>query len=82
MTEPTLSVFSAKARELAFRLVRRESCSVTEIVVRALEFYENRDAEREPAASFYARLAAQGENDIDLEALIKEDRKKHSGIDL
>jgi hypothetical protein len=55
MAEPRLSIRSAKARELARRLARRENRSIAEMVERALEVYE---ASCVPAASFYARLAA------------------------
>jgi hypothetical protein len=48
----------AKARQLAYRLARLESRSIKEIVERALAAYELREADREPAASFYGRLAA------------------------
>jgi hypothetical protein len=82
MAEPQLSVRSAKARNLAHRLARRENRSIADIVERALEAYEIRETGREPAASFYARLTAESGTDIDLEAVIKEGRKKHPGIDL
>src|SRR6516162_7172759 len=57
MAEPQLSVRSAKARDLARRLARREHRSIANIVERALEAYEMREAGREPAFAFYARLA-------------------------
>jgi hypothetical protein len=41
-----------------------------------------REAGREPAASFYARLSAQFGTDIDLEAVIREARRPHEGIEL
>ncbi|WP_119387864.1 plasmid stabilization protein [Taklimakanibacter lacteus] len=83
MAEPQLSVRSARARDLAHRLARRENRTVADVVERALEAYEIREAGREPAVSFYARLAAESDaDDIDLEAIIKESRKKHTGIDL
>ncbi|QIG47647.1 plasmid stabilization protein [Nordella sp. HKS 07] len=83
MAEPQLSVRSAKARDLAHRLARRENRSVSDIVERALEAYEIRETGREPAAAFYARMAAPSDaEDIDLEAIIKESRRKHTGIDL
>lgn len=56
MAEPQLSVRSAKARDLARRLARREHRSISDIVERALEAYEIREAGREPASDFYARL--------------------------
>lgn len=57
MAEPQLSVRSAKARDLAHRLARRENRSIADVVERALESYEIREAGREPAPTFYAHLA-------------------------
>lgn len=82
MAAPQLSVRSAKARDLAHRLARRENRSIAEVVERALEAYEVREAGREPAARFYARLAAGAGTDIDLDAVIRAGRKPHEGIDL
>lgn len=82
MAAPQLSVRSAKARDLAHRLARREKRSIADIVERALEAYETRQAGREPASSFYARLSAQYGTDIDLDAVIRETRKVHTGPDL
>jgi hypothetical protein len=82
MAEPQLSVRSARARELAHRLARRESRSIADIVLRALEAYEVREAGREPAAVFYARLARDSGTDIDLDTVIRENRQPHSGIGL
>lgn len=63
-------------------LARREKRTIAEIVERALEAYEVREAGREPAADFYARLAADCESDLDLEAIIRENRMPNPGIDL
>jgi hypothetical protein len=82
MAEPQLSVRSAKARELAHRLARRQKRSIADVVERALEAYEIREVGREPASSFYARLSANCGTDIDLEAVIREARRVHSGPDL
>jgi len=82
MAEPQLSVRSSKARELAHRLARRENRSIADVVERALESYEIREAGREPASTFYSRLAAQSGTDIDLEAVIRENRTPHQGIEL
>lgn len=82
MAEPQLSVRSAKARDLAHRLARREKRSIADIVERALEAYEIREAGREPAASFYARLSATAGTDIDLDAVIHKGRRAHAGPDL
>ncbi|MGN6469437.1 MAG: plasmid stabilization protein [Rhizobiaceae bacterium] len=82
MPEPQLSVRSARARDLAHRLSRRENRSIADIVERALELYETREAGREPASRFYRRLAAESGTDIDLDAVIRENRRPHEGIDL
>ena len=65
MAEPQLSVRSAKARDLARRLARREHRSIADVVERALEAYEIREAGREPASAFYARLANDYGSDFD-----------------
>ena len=78
MAEPRLSVRSAKARDLAHRLARREQRTVVEIVERALTAYEVREAGREAAAAFHTRLRASGE-DVDLEAVIRAERRPHKG---
>lgn len=82
MAEPQLSVRSAKARDLAHRLARRENRSIADIVERALEAYDTRETDREPASAFYARLSAHYGTDVDLEAVIREARHPHSGPDL
>lgn len=82
MAEPQLSVRSSKARDLAHRLARRENRSIADIVERALESYEIRETGREPAGTFYIRLAAQVGTDIDLEAIINERRHPHHGAEL
>jgi hypothetical protein len=82
VAEPQLSVRSAKARDLARRLARREHRSIADVVERALEAYEIREAGREPAAAFYARLANDYGTDIDLEVLIHENRKINPGPEL
>jgi hypothetical protein len=82
MAEPQLSVRSAKASALAHRLARRENRSIADIVERALEAYEVREAGREPASSFYDRLSTQSGTDIDLEAVIRESRRVNAGPDL
>ncbi|NEJ18577.1 plasmid stabilization protein [Rhizobium leguminosarum] len=82
MAEPQLSVRSAKAHDLAHRLARRENRSIADIVERALESYEIREAGREGATTFYARLSQQSGADIDLESVLKEDRQAHKGIEL
>ena len=82
MAEPQLSVRSAKARDLAYRLARREHRSIADVVERALEAYEIREAGREPAAAFYARLAIEFGGDLDLEAIVRENRTDELGPEL
>lgn len=82
MAEPQLSVRSSRARDLAHRLARRENRTVAEIVERALEVYEAQEMGREPAAVFYRRLTEQSGSDVDLEEIIREERKPHHGLDL
>jgi hypothetical protein len=82
MAAPQLSVRSSKARDLAHRLARRENRSIAEVVERALEAYETREAGREPASSFYLRVNAQAATDIDLDAVIRENRHPHRGLEV
>ena len=82
MAQPQLSVRSAKARDLARRLARRERRSIADIVERALEGYEVREAGRERASTFYARLQAECGVDIDLESVLRESRKPNTGPEL
>jgi len=82
MVEPQLSVRSAKARDLAHRLARRERRSIADIVERALEAYEIRETGREPASSFYAKLSARYGTELDLEAVIRKARRVDTGPDL
>lgn len=82
MAEPQLSVRSARARDLAHRLARRENRSIADIVERALAAYETQEAGREPAADFYARMANDFGDDIDLNAVIREGRQPDPGVDL
>lgn len=82
MAAPQLSVRSAKARDLAHRLARRENRSIADVVERALEAYEIQEAGREPAKSFYARLSTQMGSDVDLDDIIRRHRTPHPGIEL
>ena len=82
MAEPQLSVRSARARDLAHRLAKRERRSIADIVERALEAYESAQTGRESAASFYARLSTDFGADVALDALIRESRTANPGVDL
>lgn len=82
MAEPQLSVRSARARDLAHRLARRENRSIADIVERALEAYETQQAGRQPAEEFYRRTSLQATLDIDLDSLIRVDSTKKEGPEL
>ena len=82
MAEPQLSVRSERARNLAHTLARRENRTIADIVERALEAYASRELGRERAADFYARISSQFGGDIDLDAIIREQRGLHTGLDL
>jgi len=82
MPEPQLSVRSARARDLAHRLAKREQRSVAEVVERALEAYESAQTGREPAEKFYDRISAECGTNIDLEQVIGRSAEPHSGVDL
>src|SRR5437879_7920601 len=82
VAEPQLSARSAKARDLARRLARREHRSIADIVERALEAYEICEAGREPASVCYARLANEYGSDFDLEAVISQNRRINPGPEL
>jgi hypothetical protein len=64
------------------RLARREHRSISDIVERALAAYEIREAGREPASAFYARLANDFGSDLDLEAVIRANREINPGPEL
>ncbi len=86
MAEPQLSVRSARARDLAHMLAKRERRTVAQVVEKALEAYAGKESvPRESAKAFLDRLLKLDPGDtvdIDLEAVIREGRKPHSGIDL
>ena len=86
MAQPQLSVRSARARDLAHMLAKRERRTVAQVVEKALEAYASEQPkERESAKAFLERLLERDPadtQDIDLEAIIDEHRKPHHGIDL
>jgi hypothetical protein len=82
MPQPQLSVRSARARDLAHELARREGRTVAEIVERALEAYRSDDTRHESASEFYRRLTRGRKEDVDLDALLAEHRELHPGVDL
>ena len=80
--KPQLSVRSEKARELAHRLARRERRTIASIVEIALEEYEARHSERQPAADFYRALQNECAVDSELGALVESHRSPHEAPDL
>lgn len=64
------------------KLARRENRTIADIIERALETYEAREAGREPAAKFYSRLSSQSGTDIDFDSIIDENRRTHKGVEL
>ena len=81
MTAPQLSVRSAKARDLAHELSRRERRPIHAIVEDALVEYARKHPQQS-AAAFLKRLKALAVEDVDLDALIADNRRPHDGIDL
>ena len=86
MPAPQLSVRSARARDLAHELSRREKRPIHAIVEDALNAYA-RAKPRETAEEFLARMRAIGPSDDDaireMEAVIEANRKiPHRGIEL
>ena len=79
MADSWLSVRSASAKDLAYRLAQRENRSVAEIVERALELYATHQAQLESARTFYRRISAGAGSDIDLETTIRAVRGPHAG---
>ncbi len=67
---------------MAHRLARREHRSIADVVERALEAYEVREAGREPASAFYARLSNDFGGDVELEDIIRTARRINPGLDI
>ena len=83
MAQPQLSIRSARARDLAYEISRKERRSIAQVVELALEQYAGKNAEtHESAADFYARLAALEGEEVDFDAILAENRKPNHGIEL
>lgn len=88
MAQQQLSIRSTRARKLARKLAKLERRTVSQVVERALETYEqaSSNSSEETGADFWNQLrrAARLDEgpDLDLEAIIRENRQPHSGIDL
>lgn len=85
MTAPQLSVRSAKARDLAHELSRRERRPIHAIVEDALTDYARRHP-KESAAAFLRRMRAIGEADneavAEMEIALDAHRRPHRGVEL
>jgi hypothetical protein len=88
MSEPQLSVRSAKARAMARKFAKEDRRSITQIVEISLELYGERRARKkqETADAFFDRLVREnhieGDADIDLESIIRENRKPRRPVEL
>jgi hypothetical protein len=81
MNSPQLSVRSARARDLAHELSRREGRPIHAIVEEALTEYATRHP-KTSAADFIRRLQSLAVEEVDLTLLVAENRGPHPGIDL
>ena len=85
MTSPQLSVRSAKARDLAHALSRRERRPIHAIVEDALTDYARKHPS-ESAAAFLKRMRGLSPSDDqairEIEAAIEAHRRPHKGIEL
>ena len=87
MPEPQLSVRSARAKLLAHNIAKRERRSISQVVELALENYARLGlaVPDESPRDFWTRLVSEGrvegEPDIDLQALIDENRQMPRDIE-
>ena len=80
MAQQQLSVRSARARELAYQISRRERRTIAQVVEQALEQYAGNHVEiRQSAEDFYAGLRALPGDEIDFDAILDENRRPHDG---
>jgi hypothetical protein len=87
MPEPQLSVRSARARDLAHMLAKRERRTVAQVVELALEAYAKNPASppipwREFLDELKSLPRAPGEPDIDIAEEVRRGREPHRGIEL
>jgi hypothetical protein len=85
MSEPQLSVRSARAKALAYKLAKKEQRTLSQVVERALEQYARpvdvRQKETDP--EFWERIRRDFSTDINLDEIVKEHRNlPHKPIDL
>jgi hypothetical protein len=83
MAEQQLSIRSTRARNLAHMLAKKEQRTVSQIVERALDAYVKEPAvePKESAAEFWERVRRDHGTDIDLQAIIDENRKPQRPIE-
>jgi hypothetical protein len=88
MTQSQLSIRSDKAKAMAHQFADEDRRTVTQVIEIALELYgdQRKAAKKESADEFWDRLVrenhADGDADIDLDAIIREDYKPHEPIAL
>jgi hypothetical protein len=85
MAEPQLSVRSARAKALAYKLAKKEQRTISQVVERALENYAKPvDArQKETDSEFWERVRRDFSTDIDLDEIVKEHRNlPHQPVDL
>jgi hypothetical protein len=80
MAEPQLSIRSARARDMAHRIARREGRTVANVVERALDLYAVASGERQSVQGFLAQVSGSLGDDVDaLEAKLAANRAPHRG---
>ena len=88
MSQSQLSIRSDKASSMAQKYAKEDRRTITQVVEIALELYGNQRsaAKKESADEFWDRLVrenhVEGEADIDLDAIIRENYKPHEPIAL
>lgn len=85
MAEPQLSVRSARARALAYKLAKKEQRTISQVVERALELYAKpvEARRRETDSEFWERARRDFATDLSLDEIIKEHRSlPHRPVDL
>ena len=85
MAEPQLSVRSARARALAYRLAKKEQRTISQVVERALELYAKPAyaRQKESDSEFWERARRDFSTDLDLDEIVKAHRNlPHKTVDL
>lgn len=85
MAEPQLSIRSARAKALAYKLAKKEQRTISQVVERALESYAKpaNARQKETDSEFWERVRQDFSTDIDLDEIVKEHRNlPHKPVDL